>query len=189
MKSPITPLKAASVLLNTKGVGEREIGLTNEKAINQCIAHHGVIFQPAQRRLWLSTEPWQAGRMLCYELDELFAQEETFDRSMASEHLSIERDTAFLRSEYPRVMAHRALSKEIRQLLDAGQSVDPMLVDSLCRNNPDYYGVYLLAGDVAAASGEYQRACEAWQRALACEIPRLAEKEAIEQKLSEYGTR
>lgn len=188
-KSPMTPEKAASVLRNTKGVGEREIGLTNEKAINQCIAHHGVIFQPAQRRLWLSTEPWQAGRMLCYELDELFACEEAFDRSMVSEHLSIERDTAFLRTEYPRVMAHRALSKEIRLLLDAGQSVDSALVDSLCRNNPDYYGVYLLAGDVAAASGEYQRACEAWQRALACEIPRLAEKEAIEQKLSEYGTR
>ena len=37
---------------NRKGVGEAELGLANEMAINQFIAHHSVIFQPEKKRMW-----------------------------------------------------------------------------------------------------------------------------------------
>ena len=40
------PPKAASILRNRKGVGEAELGLANEMAINQFIAHHSVISNP-----------------------------------------------------------------------------------------------------------------------------------------------
>ena len=40
---PIDVSKAASILRNRKGVGGAELGLANEMAINQFIAHHSVI--------------------------------------------------------------------------------------------------------------------------------------------------
>ena len=55
---PIDASKAASILRNRKGVGGAELGLANEMAINQFIAHHSVIFQPEKKLMWVSTSPW-----------------------------------------------------------------------------------------------------------------------------------
>lgn len=187
--APLTPEAAAAMLRNREGLNDAPLGLTNEKAINQCIAHHGVIFQPAKRRMWLSTDPWQAGRMLCYDLQALFAAEKPLRSSQCVEELSIAADTAFLRVEYPRVKAHRALSTALREQLRRGENVERGLLDSLVKNNPHYYGVYDLRGDALLAEGAIEEACKAWEEALRCEIPRLNERETIEQKLSEYGTR
>lgn len=186
---PLTAEQAASILRNTKGHGGVDIGLTNEKAINQCIAHHGVIFQPAQRRMWLSTDPWQAGAMLCYELDELFAHETPFGRSMAAEKRTIAPDTRFLEQDYPRALKHRELMSRIGARLRAEKPVDPSMIDSLVRNNPCHYAVHDLAGDVALMRGDTLSACANWRTALEKEIPRETERETIEQKISEYGTR
>ncbi len=187
--TPLTPASAASVLRNRAGLNDAPIGWTNEKAINQCIAHHGVIFQPAKRRMWLSTDPWQAGRMLCYDLHTFFTAEKPLRASQCLEAHSIAADTAFLRAEYPRVKAHRTLTAALREQLRRGEQVERVLLDSLVANNPHYYGVYDLRGDALLREGAVEEACKAWQEALKCEIPRLYEKEIIEQKLSEYGTR
>lgn len=187
--APLTAEEAAAVLRDRRGVGDRAIGLTNEKALNQCISHHGVIFQPEKRLMWLSTAPWQAGAMLCYDLNQIFANDKTTDRMLYDPSLTIEADTTFLALDYLRVVAHRALSKQLREALDAEQPIEWDLCDSLLKNNPHYYGVYDLVGDVAARDGAIETAITHWQRALECEIPRLGEREAIEQKITDYGTR
>lgn len=187
--APLTPEEAAAVLRDRRGVGDRAIGLTNEKALNQCIAHHGVIFQPEKRRVWLSTAPWQTGAMLCYDLNQIFATSEPQEGPLYDPSLTIEADMAFLAADYPRVVTHRALSKQLREALDAEQPIEWRLCDSLITNNPHYYGVYDLVGDVAARDGAIEQALTHWQRALECEIPRLGEREAIEQKITDYGTR
>ncbi|MEE1542831.1 MAG: C45 family peptidase, partial [Paludibacteraceae bacterium] len=44
--TPIDLSKATSILRDTRGLGDKNIGLGNEKALNQLIAHHSVVFMP-----------------------------------------------------------------------------------------------------------------------------------------------
>src|SRR5690606_38302538 len=69
---PLTPERMAAVLRDRKGQGGKNIGNGNEKAINQLIAHHSIIFQPDSLRVWVSTAPWQLGAYVCYDLNKIF---------------------------------------------------------------------------------------------------------------------
>ena len=55
---PINPQSAAKLLRDQKGMNGNDIGMGNEKSINQLIAHHSVIFKPGERLVWVSTSPW-----------------------------------------------------------------------------------------------------------------------------------
>ena len=55
----ITPEKAVSILRNKEGIENRLIGYGNEKALNQLLAHHGIVFQPAKKMVWVSSNPYQ----------------------------------------------------------------------------------------------------------------------------------
>ncbi|MBF0199623.1 MAG: peptidase C45, partial [Planctomycetes bacterium] len=68
-----TPQTMASILRNRYGKNQQNIGMSNEKAINQFIAHHAIIFQPAKLRIWLSTDHYQMGKMVCYDLANIFS--------------------------------------------------------------------------------------------------------------------
>ena len=69
---PINVSKAASILRDHKGLQNTDLGLANEMAINQFIAHHSVIFQPEKRLMWVSTSPWQCGKYVAYDLNKIF---------------------------------------------------------------------------------------------------------------------
>ena len=43
----LNPVKAAKILRNKEGLNGVKLGYGNEKAINQLLAHHGIIFKPA----------------------------------------------------------------------------------------------------------------------------------------------
>lgn len=63
----------ATILRDRHGLADRDIGMGNEKAVNQLIAHHSIIFHPARRMVWVSTSPFQLGEYLAYDLSEVFS--------------------------------------------------------------------------------------------------------------------
>jgi len=69
---PINPIESVEILRNQKGMNNAELGMGNPKAINQLLAHHSIVFQPEKRLLWISTNPFQLGEFLCYDLKEVF---------------------------------------------------------------------------------------------------------------------
>ena len=71
----LTPEKIANILRNTEGLQGKSLGYGNEKALNQLLAHHSVIFSPEERIAWVSTAPYQLGEFVAYDLKEFFKGE------------------------------------------------------------------------------------------------------------------
>ncbi|MBP6392468.1 MAG: acyl-CoA--6-aminopenicillanic acid acyl-transferase [Flavobacteriales bacterium] len=71
---PMTPIDAVRVLRERTGPDGASVGLGNPIAIDQLIAHHSVVFQPAQCRMWISVGPYTLGEYLAYDLRAIFAR-------------------------------------------------------------------------------------------------------------------
>ena len=77
-----------------EGVGGAELGLANEMAINQFIAHHSVIFQPEKKLMWVSTSPWQCGKYVAYDLNRIFSDSIDFNHEIYTGDLTLPADSS-----------------------------------------------------------------------------------------------
>ena len=122
--APIDAPKAASILRNRKGVGEAELGLANEMAINQFIAHHSVIFQPEKKRMWVSTAPWQCGKYVAYDLNRIFSDSIDFNHEIYTENLTVPADSFLQQQEYQQLMTYKRLAPVLRKQIKKKERLD-----------------------------------------------------------------
>ena len=186
--SPINEQTAATILRDRGGLGGVDIGLTNEKAINQSLAHHTVIFRPSELRMWVSTAPWQAGEMICYDLHEIFEQAPK-EGSWADPARTIAADAIYLEQDYPRIKAYRAAANRLREAIRKRRALTEFDPEQFQQLNPAYYETYELLGDYYHAMGHADLASPMWQAALECEIPKLPQRTALLKKLKRYDKR
>ncbi len=165
----VSPEIAAGILRDDKGLQGKDIGLGNEKAINQFIAHHSVVFQPEQRRLWVAGPPYQLGEYWCYDLDSVFTAE-----AQRRGECSIPSDSLTISVSYQNHLKFRALAAKIES--GGYQEGD---ADSLIRFNPEFFHTYRILGDYFKAKGEGLRAEEFYRMALEKEAPSAAERSAV----------
>jgi len=183
---PLNPQKAAEILRNKEGLSDKNIGLGNEKSINQLIAHHSVIFKPVQKQIWISTAPWQLGAYVCYDLNKIFASPD-FSGEIKTENLTILPDTFLNTSEYTEFLFYREYRKKLKEIIHKKELANEEDIYRFVCSNPELYLVYELVGDYYASRKQPDQAHEYWKRALEKEIPTLTEKEAIQRKMdSEY---
>ena len=182
--APIDAPKAASILRNRKGVGEAELGLANEMAINQFIAHHSVIFQPEKKRMWVSTAPWQCGKYMAYDLNKIFSDAVDFHHEIATLSLTIPEDNFIRQANYKQLMAYKQLTKLIREKTQRKETIETKVLNLYEASNPSLYYVYEVLGDYYAAIQQIDTAITYWQKALTMPIPKQAEKVRIQQKIN-----
>lgn len=182
---PVSVNEGASILRNRLGLHNQDIGIANEKTINQSIAHHSVLFKPSKKQMWVSTAPWQSGEYVCYDLNDLFNKD--FSHELQVEEMHIPADSVFLKEDYSDLLTYRsgiaALKKAISDR-DSAARIDDTFVRKFVASNPNHYYVYLLLGDFYKKYGEDRKADENWRKALKCEIPYQSEKEGIQKKLN-----
>ncbi|MDR1056609.1 MAG: C45 family autoproteolytic acyltransferase/hydrolase [Prevotellaceae bacterium] len=182
-QEPVDEYKAVSMLRNNKGLSDSEVGLSNEMAINQFIAHHTVIFKPEQLIMWVSTNPWQSGKFVAYDLNKIFNAKPNFLDELYAKELTIPADSVFLTGDYNKLLKYRNTTSYIKQQMKVNKKVSTMVIEEYLASNPDYYHLYEILGNYYQYAGELAKAKQYYQQALTKAIPKVAEKERILKKL------
>ncbi len=178
----ISSKTAVNILRDRDGLGGSKIGLCNEKAINQCIAHHSVVFEPQKMLMWVSTFPWQSGEYVCYDLKKVFSNCKPSGDNVNKE-LSIVGDSLFLNSDYRNVLSYRSDIKMIKQIIESKGDLSKEQEDMFIASNSNMYYVFDLLGDYYHYKGNGSKALEMWGEALNLEIPTLGQRTDIEKKI------
>ncbi len=181
---PVSVTGAAEILRNRDGVHDKPLGMGNEKAINQLIAHHSVIFKPEALKVWVSTNPYQLGEYVCYDLNHVFNDKQGAEE-VADTSENIPPDPFLSSPEYLSFLRFR----ELRNLMVAAiaspgrKKVTDNFIHELIASNPEYYDAYRLAGDYYRVNGQQPQAAEAYRHALSLEVASLAERDEIQAHL------
>lgn len=174
---PLTPEKTAAILRDRGGLHGADIGNGNEKAVNQLIAHHSIIFMPDSMRVWVSTTPWQLGTYVCYDLRKIFAMRGLQrDTEIADNTRNIAPDPFLGTQAYKDFLQFR------RNKLALGQkgAVDTAVT---VHSDPQYYDAYRVAGDYCKERGWWAAAVNYYDAALQHEVATITEREAIQKKM------
>jgi len=174
-----TVQKTISILRDTKGINNANIGLGNEKALNEFVAHHSIVFEPQKLKVWVSTSPWQLGQFVCYDLKKVFAlRGMKKDQEIIDSTNTIAADTFLKSKAYKNFIAYRIIVQRIND----NKKVDP---DSLVINNPEYYNAYVTAGDYSFKNKQYNKALKFYKTALTKVIATKQEENSIRQKIND----
>jgi hypothetical protein len=171
-----TVARTVSILRNQKGLTNRDIGLGNEKAINQLIAHHGIVFQPEKKLVWVSAPPWQLGEFVCYDLNKIFKLTMTSNHEIFDAQQNIPADSFLLTEGFRDMVKMNAY----RFAFSDRKDLNP---DSIIHWNENSYLSYMLAGDYYFRKEQFQKAIDAYQQSLQHEIATDAEKKHIVEML------
>lgn len=182
--TPIDLSKATSILRDTRGLGDKNIGLGNEKALNQLIAHHSVVFMPKDLKMWVSTAPYQLGKFICYDLKSAFSNTQDCN-AFRADSLDVQADTLLHSEAFENFLKFRTAKKELTKKIDNGEEISDDKIHEMTVLNPNFYQAYDLAGDAFQAKGDTEQARNNWTKALSLEIPKAAEREAIKKKLED----
>lgn len=180
----INPKIASDILRNKDGLQNMALGYGNEKALNQLMAHHGIIFKPKEKLVWVSANPYQLGEFVCYNLDSIFKERKTdLPVSFEEENLNIAKDpfletTAFLNYQKFRIEDHK-----MDLYLKNKTKIPFEFIQNYQSLNPDYWVVYYKAGLYFYEQKYFQFAQSNFEKALTKEITTVPDKEAIEKYL------
>jgi isopenicillin-N N-acyltransferase like protein len=181
----------ASILRNTKGLTEKNIGFGNERAINQMQGHHSVIFKPEDLIVWVSTSPWNVGEYKAYDLKKIFQTGFSLKENVeiTADSLTIPVDSVIYTKEFKDYLVYRKLKPGIDDLLRDSKKTDDGAIETFVAANPDFYDVHKIAGDYYKSHKNYPKAKVCYKIALYKSIPWKADSLNICENLSEIELR
>lgn len=188
-KNKLDVPEAISILRNKKGVDDKEIGFGNEKALNQLLAHHGIVFKPESRKVWVSSNPYQLGEFVEYDLDEIFKNREgnPAKKTISTSKGNISEDPFVHSKEYKDYEEYRVLERELEDAIENNKTISEKKLFELQQKNPEYWKAYYLAGKYYFEKKYDAAAKNAFEIALSKEITTVPDKENIERYLKKLG--
>lgn len=179
---PLDYQEAAAILRDTRGHNNKDIGLGNEKALNQLQGHHAVIFKPQERLIWVSTAPYQLGPFLAYDLKAIFGRTSLPQTAQYIDSLTIAADSLASTVAFAHYVQFRALKQQVLTWIKNQQPYSQEQAQQAAQLvvlNPNYYHAHALLGDYYKAKGHCEKAMVAYEAALALEIATKEEEQAI----------
>lgn len=177
------PAAVAAILRNKEGLRNKPIGYGNEKSLNQLLAHHGIIFQPEDLKVWVSSSPYQSGTFVAYDLKVIFADTDSVIRSKNLVSLNITADSFIYTNAYRDYEAYRVLDRQIDAAIKKKTVLAEDVLFKYRQLNPELWIVYYKSGVYYYNHKQYVAADNAFRIALSKEITTLPDKENIEKYL------
>jgi len=183
----LDPLKAVEILRNRQGLDEQSIGMGNEKAINQLLAHHGIVFKPSERKVWVSSNPYQMGEFIHYDLNKVFADydEGIKSSSVSTKEFNIPASSFLQTQEYQDYEAFRELESKVKRALNSDKPLNEDSARQLVKLNPDFWEAWYLAGKIYYENKDYKNALihfKQTRKRVITTIPDLKEVEKMIKK-------
>ena len=181
----INPQIAVDILRNKEGLNNIPLGYGNEKALNQLLAHHGIVFKPSQKLVWVSANPYQMGEFVCYDLNKVFSNRKFNDTivSLEEEKLNIAKDPFLETIAYKNYELFRIEDRKMDVFLENKKEVPINIIEYYQSLNPEYWVVYYKTGLYYYQRKEYVLAQEQFNKTLTKEITILLKKEEVEKYL------
>lgn len=179
----LNPEKMASILRDISGLKGEKIGYGNEKAINQLLAHHAVIFSPQKKLVWVSANPYQLGEFVCYDLNEIFSDQRLKNGKFSKSELNIPKDPFLDSEEYKNYEHYKRMSSEVNKAIDGEIVITSDSLSYYQSLNPDFWLVYYQAGKYYYNAKEYSKAKIEFEKALTKEITTIPDKKNVEKYL------
>ena len=182
-KDKLNPEKMVDILRDTKGLDEKEIGYGNEKALNQLLGHHSIVFKPEQKIVWVSTKPYQLGEFVAYDLNEIFKERDSSFISHEIDSLLIEKDPFVNSLAYQKYEQYRIEDREIDRALEDELILEDSFVEKYKDSNPEFWLVYYKSGMYYYQQKDFNLAKIEFEKALTKEITTVQSKELVEKYL------
>ncbi|KAG1647285.1 hypothetical protein GQR58_030716 [Nymphon striatum] len=133
---------------NQKHIIENEdtIGYGNEKALNQMLAHHGIVFQPENLLVWVSSSPYQMGEFVAYDLNEVFSDGNEGNTSVAKTALNIAKDPFLQTEAFKNYEQYRSIRDEIQKAISKETHLEQQLLSEFTALNPEFWEGHYLVG-------------------------------------------
>ena len=177
----VNPTEAVSILRNKKGLNDKPIGFGNEKALNQLLAHHGIVFQPEDLKVWVSSNPYQLGEFVAYDLNYVFKNrnENPSKVSVSASRFNIPEDPFVKTEAYTNYETYRILEQQLELAIKDETKIDATQLKKLVDLNPNYWKAYKIVGDYYYQNKRFTKALEAYTVALKKEITTVPDQEYI----------
>jgi len=180
MSDKVTPEKAVAILRNKEGLGNEKIGLGNEKSINQLLSHHGVVFQPHDRMIWVSANPYQLGEFVAFQLDSVFATSNKINSTLSMPGLLIAKDPFIDTQEFRNFEEYKVEKAEIELLISNKEYISQEKLNKFKSLNSHSWQVYYLVGYYFYQKKYYHAAQIEFEKALEKEITTEPDRKSIE---------
>ncbi|WP_373517997.1 C45 family autoproteolytic acyltransferase/hydolase [Pricia sp.] len=179
----VTPKIVVDILRDKKGLDDKRIGYGNEKALNQLLAHHGIVFQPEDLKVWVSGNPHQLGEFAAYDLNEIFNETDADIgiKSMSEAKLNIPEDPFVNTLAYQHYQRYRKLRNQIIRAISSDGYVEEKTLQELILLNPDFWEAYYLVGKYNYEKGYDRLALNAFLEAETKEITTVPDREEVER--------
>jgi isopenicillin-N N-acyltransferase-like protein len=179
----------AKILRDQRGKHNKNIGMGNEKAMNQLIAHHSIIFEPEKRRFWVSTQPYQLGAYICYDFDSVFAEAPSYnsDKEINDRAFTIPADSFLYSAGWKNFLSFKKSKEEIKESIKKKTAINDEqdFVGQFLLSNPESWEAYYWTGELYRSQQEKQKAVVFYTQALNKEINDSSEVYKIKKLIKE----
>ena len=171
---------AATVLRNRFGMDNSDIGMSNENTLNQLVAHHSIIFEPEKKIVWVSSNPYQLGAFVAYDLNKIFSGKYNLKglNKVYESNLTISPDSFLFSDEYKDYVLYKQIVSRLTRS-NFQTTLSEAEIASFLHSNPEYFDTYLLVANYYIQHKEYQKALVLLKKAQSKVIPRKVDTDRI----------